>query len=104
MGTKRPDGADAVLLRLSGSDITVSRTAVLPYWLHALWAVLSGLRKLIMGCLTQTASGELPATLEQAGSRVQTRTARAAVRMVTWDVLMLIRNGAGAGEGNRTLV
>jgi hypothetical protein len=103
MGTKRPVGTGEVLSWLSGSDITDSSTAVLPYWPQVLWAVLSGLRKLTIGCLTQTASDELPTTLEQAGSSVQTRTAKTAGRMITRDVLMLTR-GAGAGEGNRTLV
>ena len=107
MGTKRPEGTGDSLSRPSGSDITVSRTADLPYWPQALWAVVSGLRKLIMGCFTQTASGVWPTTFEHAESPVhtsttQTRTARAPRRMVTSGILMLSR--AGAGEGNRTLV
>ena len=81
MGTKRPEGAGEVGLRPSGSDITVSTTAVLPYWPQVFRAVLSGLRKLIIGCLIQTASGELPTTFEQAASGMKTRTAKAAERM-----------------------
>ena len=105
MGTKRPEGAGEVLSRPCGSDMTVSCTALLPYRPQALSAVLSGLRKLIIGCSTQTASGELPTTLEQEDSRVQTRRASAAERWFTHDILMRIRETrAGAGEGNRTLV
>ena len=87
MGTKRPEGAGDVLSRPSGSDMTVSCTAFLPYWPHAFSAVLCGLRKLIIGCSTQTASGDLPTTLEQDDSKVQTRRANAAERWVTPNVL-----------------
>jgi hypothetical protein len=85
--------------------MTVSCTALLPYWPQAFSAVLCGLRKLIIGCSTQTASGDLPTTLEQEDSNVQTRRANAAERSVTPNVLVLIRKTrVGAGEGNRTLV
>jgi hypothetical protein len=71
--------------------MTVSCTAVLPYWPQAFSAVLCGLRKLIIGCLTQTASGDLPAMLEQDDNRVppkmQARTASVAERWVTPSVL-----------------
>ena len=105
MGTKWPEGGDDILSRLSGSDMTVSCTAVLPYWPQAFPAMFCGLRKLIIGCSTQTASGDLPTTLEQEDSKVQTRNANTAERSVTPNVPVLIRKPrAGAGEGNRTLV
>ena len=105
MGTKRPEGADAARWRSSGSDITVSRTALLPYWPQAFSAALSGLRKLIIGCSTHTASGEWPTTVEQAGSNEHIRMARAAERMVKEEHPDADPDSrAGAGEGNRTLV
>lgn len=91
MGTKWPEGEGDVLSRLAGSDMTVSCTAFLPYWPQAFSAVRCGLRKLIMGCFTQTASGDLPTMLEQedkkAPLKMQTRRASTAERWVTPDIL-----------------
>jgi hypothetical protein len=70
--------------------MTVSFTAFLPYWPQAFSAVLCGLRKLIIGCSTHTASGDLPTTLEHEDSRVQASRAGAAKRLATQDVLMRI--------------
>ena len=91
MGTKRPEGSGDVLLWLSGSDMTVSCTAFLPYWPQAFSAVLCGLWKLIIGCLTQTASEDLPTMLEQEDNKVQPkiqiRRERAVERWITLNVL-----------------